>query len=57
MVAWQGSLTIDEQRENDRKKKEYCLKNNILFIEISYEEYKEMNSNYLLNLIYQKGER
>lgn len=57
MVAWQESLTIDEQRENDRKKKEYCLKNNIPLIEISYKEYKEMNSNYLLNLIYQEGKR
>ena len=41
-----------QREETDQKKKEYCLKNNIPFIEISYKEYKEMNSDYLLNLIY-----
>lgn len=56
MIAWQGSLTVDEQQENDKKKREYCLKNNIPLIEISYEDYEEISENYLLSLIHQKGE-
>ena len=56
MIAWQGSLTVDEQKENDKKKREYCLKNNIPLIEISYEDYEEISADYLLSLIYQKGE-
>lgn len=56
MIAWQSSLTVDEQKENDKKKREYCLKNNILLIEISYEDYEEISADYLLSLIYQKGE-
>lgn len=55
-IAWQGSLTIDEQKENDKKKREYCLKNNIPLIEISYKDYEEISADYLLSLIYQKGE-
>lgn len=56
MIAWQGSLTVDEQKENDKKKREYCLKNNIPLIEISCEDYEEISADYLLSLIYQKGE-
>ena len=56
MIAWQGSLTAEEQKENDKKKREYCLKNNIPLIEISYEDYEEISADYLLSLIYQKGE-
>lgn len=55
-IAWQGSLTVNEQKENDKKKREYCLKNNIPLIEISCEDYEEISADYLLSLIYQKGE-
>lgn len=56
MLNWQGSISIEEQRENDKKKKEYCSKNNIPLIEILYKDYEKINIDYLLNLIYQKGE-
>lgn len=57
MLNWQGSISIEEQRENDKKKREYCSKNNIPLIEILYKDYEKIDTNYLLNLIYQKGER
>lgn len=56
MLNWQGSISIEEQRENDKKKREYCLKNNIPLIEILYKDYEKIDADYLLNLIYQKGE-
>lgn len=44
------------KEDKPKKKREYCPENNIPLIEISCEDYEEISADYLLSLIYQKGE-
>ena len=47
---------LNKIQEKDNYKNEYCLKNNIKLMRISYEDYEKLNKNYLLQLISQMEE-
>ena len=38
-----------KRQKYDKKKKEYCIRNNICFIEITYKDFDKINEEYLLN--------
>ena len=49
-----GEERFEQQKLIDAIKKDWCYKNNIIFVEIPYEDYKKIDFNYLINKI--KGE-
>lgn len=46
-----GEKRFQQQQKNDNIKKDWCLKNNIKFIEIPYFDYKKIDLQYLKNKI------
>ena len=53
--GWSGqNNSLEIIKERDRFKEEYCKKNNIPLIRISYKDYDKIDKSYLLNLITQE---
>lgn len=49
MKIFGGENRYKSQIKNDNIKKEYCKNNNILFIEIPYNDYYILNEEYIKN--------
>ena len=53
--GWGGQdNSLEIIKERDKFKEEYCKKNNIPLIRISYKDYDKIDKNYLINLITQE---
>lgn len=48
---WSNSISLKERQARDKKKKEYCLKNNIPLLVIPYWEINNINIDYLIKEI------
>ena len=47
--GWKGEEGLKERQNRDNKKKQYCLDNGIIFIEIPYWDYEKLSEQYFLN--------
>lgn len=50
-----GYSGLRKQQYNDMKKREYCIKHDIILIEIPYTVEGMVNYDYIMNLYYAKG--
>lgn len=48
---WGGEQELKNRQIRDRLKKEYCKKNNIPLLEISYTDFKKLSPNFLMSLL------
>lgn len=50
--GWKRNLnTLPDIKDRDKRKDDYCLKNNIRLIRIPYTEFDKLNEKYILNLL------
>lgn len=49
--------SLEHRRQTDEKKRQFCRENNIRLIEIPYWDYDSLNTEYLFELLFQRGKR